>query len=156
LGLLLEQQVVSQAKAAGGEQVGPVAVIGKGPWLADQPVDDVAIVDLVLALTPQARQLLHLLLGVPDLEPLGIEAGLDPFADEPTGDGVDVADHVDGAAAVHPHLQPLARLQAASGQGPQQGQFFGQTGSSTGIGLLEQLPQECLVSVPAGEVSAAP
>jgi len=53
LRLLLPQQVVGQAEAAGGEQVGPVAVIGKGPRLADQPVDDVSVHDLVLALAPQ-------------------------------------------------------------------------------------------------------
>ena len=53
LRLLLLQQVVSQAEAAGGEQVGPVAVIGKGPWLAEQPVDDVPVRNLVFALAPQ-------------------------------------------------------------------------------------------------------
>ena len=55
LRLLLLQQIVSEAKAAGGEQVGPVAVIGKGSRLADQPVDEVSVLDLVLALAPQTR-----------------------------------------------------------------------------------------------------
>jgi hypothetical protein len=53
LRLLLPQQVVGLAEAAGGEQVGPVAVIGKGSRLADQPVDDVSVLNLVLALAPQ-------------------------------------------------------------------------------------------------------
>jgi hypothetical protein len=121
LWLLLPQHVVGQAEAAAGEQVGPVAVIRKGPRLADQPVDDVPIVDLVLASASQTGQLFHLPLGVPDLDPLGIQAGLHPLADEPARHRVDVARHVDGAAGVHPHLQPFARLQTPGRQGPQQG-----------------------------------
>ena len=156
LRLLLPQQVVGQAEAAGGKQIGPIAVIGEGSRLADQPVDDVPVVDPVLAPAPQARQLLHLLLGIPDLDPLGVQAGFDPLTDEPAGDGVDVARYVDGAASVHPHLQSFARLQTPPGQGSQQGQFLGQAGGSAGIGLLEHLLQERLVSLPAGEVPAAP
>jgi hypothetical protein len=154
--LLLLQHVVGQAEAAGGEQVRPVAVIGKGTRLAGQPVDDVPIVDLVLVPTPQARQLLHLLLGVPDFDPLSVQASLDPLPDESAGDGVDVARHMDGAAGIHPHLQPFARLQTPLRQGPQQGQFLGQASLPTGIELVKQLPQECLVSVPTGEIPAAP
>ncbi|HVV71227.1 MAG TPA: hypothetical protein VHI52_06985, partial [Verrucomicrobiae bacterium] len=120
LGCPLPQQVVSQAETAGGEQVGPVPVIGKGPGLADQPVDDVPVVDPVLAPAPQPGQLLHLLLGVPDLDPLGVQAGLDPLPDEPAGHRVDVTRHMDRAAGVHPHLESLARLQTPPGQGLQQ------------------------------------
>jgi len=156
LRLLLQQHLVGQAETAAGEQVGPIAVIGKGSRLADQPVDDVPILDLVLALAPQARQLFHLPLGVPNLDPLGIQAGLHPLTDEPAGHRVDIAGHMDGAAGVHPHLQPFAGLQTPCRQGPQQRQFFGQADRSAGIGLLEQLPQKQFVSVPTVEVPATP
>ena len=63
---------------------------------------------------------------------------------------------MDGAATVHPHLEPLARLQTPLGQGPQPGQFFSQADLPSGIGLLEALPQKRLIGIPAGEVPAAP
>ena len=55
------QHVVGHAEAAGGEQVLPVAVVGERSRLAHQPVDDVPVVDPVLAASTQPRQLLHLL-----------------------------------------------------------------------------------------------
>jgi hypothetical protein len=116
--LPLDQQVVGHTEAAGGEQVGPVAVVGEGPRLADQPVDDVPVIDLVLAPPPQPGQFLHLLLGVPDGHPLGVQPSLDPLADQPTGHRVDVALHPDSAARLHPHAQPLEGLQAACWQRP--------------------------------------
>jgi hypothetical protein len=85
-----------------------------------------------------------------------MQAGLDPLADQAAGHRVDVALHADGATRRHPHAQPLARLQAAWGQRPQQGHFFGQPGLTAGVALGEQLPQEDLVGIPAGEVAAAP
>ena len=156
LRLPLGQQVVSHAEAAGGEQVGLVAVVGKGPRLADQPVDDVPVVDAVLAPPPQPRQLLHPLLGVPQLDSLGVQAGLDPLADQPAGDGVDVALHPHGAARLHPQPQPLARLQAAWRQRPQHGPLLGQAGLTAVVELSEQLLQEGGVGVAAREVPAAP
>jgi hypothetical protein len=116
----------------------------------------VPVVDAVLAPPPQPGQLLHPPLGVPDLQPLGVQAGLDPLADQATGDRVDVALYPDGAARLHAHPQPLARLQAARRQGPQQGHLLGQAGLPPGVELGEQLLEEGAVTVPAGEVAAAP
>jgi hypothetical protein len=59
-------------------------------------------------------------------------------------------------AAVHPHLQPLARLQTMSRQRPQQGPLLAQAARSASILLIEHLPHKCRVTVAAGEVSAAP
>jgi hypothetical protein len=117
--LLLQEQVVGQAEAAAGEQVGAVAVVGERPGLAHQPVDDVPVVDPVLVAPAQAGQFFHPLLGVEDLDPLGVQAGLDPLADQPAGQRVDVALHPGGAARFHPHPQPLEGLQPAGRQGPQ-------------------------------------
>jgi hypothetical protein len=111
LRLLCQQGVVGQAEAAGGEQVGSVAIIDKRPWLTHQPVDDVTVLDFVFASTTQTRQRLHELLGIPHLDPLGVESSFDPFTEQSAGHRVDVALHPDGAARVHPHLQSLARLQ---------------------------------------------
>jgi hypothetical protein len=152
---LLEQGIVGHAEAAAGEQVRLVTIVSESPRLANQPVDDMPVVDAVLAPAPQPRQRCYLLLGVPDLDPLGVQPGLDPLADQPTGHRVDVALHTDGAARLHPHPQPLARLQAVSREWPQQGQFLGQTGLPTGVALGKQLPQEHHVGIAASEVPAA-
>jgi hypothetical protein len=155
LRLLLDQPVVGQAEAARREQLVAVAVVGERPRLAHQPVDDVPVGDPVLAPATQPRQALDQALGVPDLNVVGEEAGLDPLPDQPAGHRVGVAAHVDGAATIHPHPQPLAGVEALPRQWPQQGQFLDQPRLPDPIPLHEQLPQECLVGRPAGEVPAA-
>jgi hypothetical protein len=115
----------------------------------------VPVVDAVLVAPPQPGQPFHLPLGVPDLDALGVQPGLDPLADRPAGHRVDVALHAHGAARLHPRPQPLARLQATRRQRPQQGQFLGQSGLPPGVEAGEQLAQEDGVGVTAGEVAAA-
>jgi hypothetical protein len=154
--LLHQQRVVGQPELAGGEQVGPVAVVGERPRLADQPVDHVPVLHPVLAPPPQPRQLLHPPLGVPHLNPLGVQPGLDPLANQPAGHRVGIALDVDGAAAVHPHPQPLARLQPPRRQRPQQRQLLGQPPLPVGVEPPEQLSQEGFVGRAAREVAAAP
>lgn len=80
LGLLRPQQVIRQPKTAAGEQFVPVAVVGERARLAHQPVDDVPVTDVLLAAAAQARQAFHLTLGIPHLDVVGMQAGLDPFA----------------------------------------------------------------------------
>jgi hypothetical protein len=116
----------------------------------------VAVVDPVLAPAPQPGQFLHPLAGVPQLDPLGVQVGLDPLADQPAGHRVDVALHAGGAARLHPHPQPLEGLQPAGRQGPEQGPLLGQAALTPGVESAEQLPQEGGVGVAAGEVPAAP
>jgi hypothetical protein len=115
----------------------------------------VPIVNAVLAAAPQARQPFHQPLGIPDLNVVGVQTGLDPFADQPAGHRVSVALHVHGAATVDPHPHALAGFQTPRRQGPQHGQLLGQPLHPTLIALGEQLPQECCVIGTAGEVPAA-
>ena len=72
LRVLLHEPIIGQAEAAGGKQVRLITVIVKRSWLADQPIDNMPILDLVFAFAPQPRQLVHLLLGIPDLHILRI------------------------------------------------------------------------------------
>jgi len=116
----------------------------------------VAVVDPVFAPATQSGQLLHPLLGIPEFEPLGVQVGLDPLANQPAGHRVDVALHPHGAARFHPHPQPLEGLQPALGQGPQQGHLLGQPGLTPGVESAEQPLHEGGVGVAAGEVPAAP
>lgn len=101
--LLHAQHVVGHAKVTAGKQFVPVAIIGERPRLADQPVDDVPVVDPLLATSAQTRHLVPQLLGVPHLNHLGVQAGLHFLADQPAGHRVDVPLHFDDAARFHPH-----------------------------------------------------
>jgi len=154
--LTLAQHVVGHAEVAAGKQILTVAIVGERPGLADQPVDDVPIVDAMLATSAQAWQPLHQLLGVPHFDALGKQAGVHPFADQSAGHRVDVVLHLDDAARFHTHTQPLARLQALTRQRPQQRHFLCQPRGPTDVFLPALLAQERQVAVPAGEVSAAP
>jgi hypothetical protein len=116
----------------------------------------VPVVDPVLASSLQPGQILDLLARIPQFDPLGVEVGLDPFADQPAGHGVDVALHANGAAGLHPNPQPLERLQPALRQRPEQGHLLGQASLAAGVELAEQRLEEGDVGVPAGEVAAAP
>ena len=150
------QHVVDHAEVAAGKQVRTVAIVGERPGLAHQPVDDVPVLDVMLATSTQPRQLLHPLLGVPHFDALGVQPGLHPLVDQPARHRVDVALHADDAARFHAHTQPLARLQALTRQGPQPRHFLRQPGGATGVLLPEHLPHERRVAVPTGEVPAAP
>jgi hypothetical protein len=150
--LSLQEQVVGHAETAAGEQVAAVAVVSKRSRLAPQPVNDVPIVDAVLATPTQAGQFLHALLGVPQFHALGVQAGLQPLADQPAGHRVDVPLHADHTARFHPHAQPLARFQPRLGQRAQHGLFLGQSTCSPSVFLTEQLPQEGSVAVTSREV----
>lgn len=110
--MLLDQPVIDQAEAAGWEQLLAVAVAGERPRLTHQPVDDMPVVDAMLASSTQSRQAFHKLLGVPDLEVVGMHTRLDPLADQAAGHRVGVAADMDGAAAIDTHRQALASIQA--------------------------------------------
>jgi hypothetical protein len=155
LGLLLDQPVIDQAEAAGREQFLAVAVVGKRPRLTYQPVDDVPVVDAVFAPATQPRTALDEALAVPDLDGVGVQACLHPFADQAARHRVGVAADVEGAPRIHSHLDALASVDPLGRQRPQHGQLLSQPCLPTLIALGEQLPQERFVGRPAGKVAAA-
>jgi hypothetical protein len=155
LRLLRQQPVVGQPKAARREQVVAVAVVREGARLAHQPVDDVPVVDAMLAPAAQARQAFHLLLGVPDLDVVGVDAGLDPFADQTAGHRVGVAADVDRAAVIHPHRHAPAGVEPLRRQRPQHRPLFLKTLHPPPVALGEQRADKRLVVATAGEVPVA-
>ena len=155
LGLLRPQQVISQPKTAAGEQLVPVAVVGERARLAHQPVDNVPVGDVLLAAAAQTRQAFHQTLGIPDLDMVGMQAGLDPLADQSAVHRIGVAADVNGAARIHAHTHPLAGVQTLRRQRLQHRQLLAQPRLPTLIPLLEQLPQERLIRRPADKVAAA-
>ena len=153
--VLAHQGVISHAEHARGKQLLPVAILGKGPGLAHQPVDHVAVVHALLVATPQAWQPLDQLPGVPNLHLFGIEPDLDPRADQPARYRITVPFDMNQAAAIHPTAAALAGFQPSRRQRPQHGSFLGQALAPTGIELLLHLAQKLAIRFAADKVAAA-
>jgi hypothetical protein len=81
IGIPFPQLVIGQSEPARRKQVAPIPIVGERSRLPHQPVDDVPIRDPVLPPPPQPGQFLHPLLGVPDLQPLGVQPHFHPLAD---------------------------------------------------------------------------
>jgi len=122
--LFLAEAVVSHAKSAGGEEIFATAIVGERSGLADQRVDDVPVLNLVLVPPDQSRQRVHTLVRVPHLHAIGEESGFDLLTNEPTVHGVGVAVDVDQAARIDPTrhakvaVDPLGRQRSQRGSIP--------------------------------------
>jgi hypothetical protein len=115
-GPLVLQQVVGHPEPAGGEHRIAVAVLLERPGLAHQPVDDVAVLDAMLASASKSRQGVQLSGPVPDVEGLGPDVNIHLFADQTAGQRVGVAADVDRAPRIDPGLEPSSHLQPATRQ----------------------------------------
>jgi len=103
----LAEPVIGQAESRRRKQIVAVRVVRERARLADQRVDEVAIVHGVLVATHQPRQRVDVRVRIPDLNPVGEQPRLDPLADEPTVHRIGVALDVDQTAGVDAtgHLQ---------------------------------------------------
>ncbi len=79
------QEVVGHPEPAGREHRIAVAVLLERPGLADQPVDDVAVIDAMLASPSEPGQGVDLPGPVPDVEGLGPDVDVHLFADQSAG-----------------------------------------------------------------------
>jgi len=108
------QGVVGHPEPAGREHRIAVAVLLKRSGFADQPVDDVAVIDAVLPPTAEPRQGVDLPGPVPDVEGFRPDMNIDLFVDQPAGQRVGVAADVDRAPRIDPRLDPSGHLQPTS------------------------------------------
>jgi hypothetical protein len=113
-GPLVFQDVVRHSKSAGGEHRIAVAVLLERSRLADQPVDDMAVLDAMLTSAPESRQSVQLLGSVPDVESFGTHVNINLFADQSAGQRIGVAADVDRAPRIDSCLEPSGHLQPAS------------------------------------------
>jgi hypothetical protein len=111
------QEVVSHPEPAGGEHRIAVAVLLERSGLANQPVDDVAVLDAMLAPASESRQGVDLSGPMPDVEGFGQDMNIHLFADQSAGQRVGVAADVDRAPGIDPGLESPSHLQPASRQG---------------------------------------
>jgi hypothetical protein len=110
------QHVVGHPKPAGREHRIAIAVLLERSRLADQPVNDVAVLDAMLASTPESRQGVQLLGPVPDIERVGPDVNVNLLADQSARQRIGVAADVDRAPRIDSCLEPASHLQPASRQ----------------------------------------
>ena len=159
-GLLLRvlpaQRVVGHAKVARGEQVFMVLVIGEGARLADQRVDDMAVVDGVLAGARQSRHALHERVGVPHFHFLDANHHVYLVADQAAVHRVGVPQHLDRTRRTHADCtQPARAAEPRRRQWTEHGQFFLEPLLPSRIGSIDQITEKPLVRLTTGEVAAA-
>ena len=149
------EAVVGQAEARGREEVVAVRVVRERPRLADQRIDDVAVVHRVLVPAHQARQRVGELIREPDFDPVGVEPGLHPLADQPAVHRIDAAVEVDQAPGIDaaPHL-PETGL-TLLGQFLQGRDLLGEAIPPTPVADGDQIPEKSDAFLPIGEVPAA-
>jgi hypothetical protein len=141
---------------ARGEQILAIDVLGKGPGLADQRVDDVPVIDGVLARTRQPRHALDHDARMPHLHLLDADHHLHLPADQPAGDRVRVPQDLDRAARPYRNLRhPPTGFQPMGRKRTQHGHFFRQPLLPVRIPRGHEFLKEPLVLFPAGEVAAA-
>jgi hypothetical protein len=110
------QHVVGHPEPTGREHRIAVAVLLERSRLTDQPVDDVAVLDAMLASTSESRQGVQFLGPVPDIERFGPDVNVELFADQSAGQRIGVAADVDRAPRIDSGLEPSGHLQPASRQ----------------------------------------
>lgn len=154
-GPLVQEDVVGHAEPAGGEHRVAVAVLLERARLADQPVDDVAVLDAMLPSAAQPRQAVDLAGAVPDVEMVDPDVNVDLFADQTAGQRVDVAADVDRAAGIDLRLDPPRHLDAPRRQGCQRGLIEGEAVAAVRVASGHDLPEERLVFASVGEIAAA-
>jgi hypothetical protein len=153
--LLGHQRVIRPAIDQRRIQLLAVDVAGKRPRLPHQPVDEVPVVDPALVPAPQARQALHQLLGIPDLDLLQADPHFDLRTDQSRRHRIGIVLHPNGAASTHPHALPFQRLQTPRRQGPEVRHLLGHLRRPPRIALAEHPQDELPVLRAAGKNAAA-
>ncbi len=125
LGLPLQQGIVGHAETTGRKQVGLVAILGKRPRLAHQPVDHVTVIDAMLGAAPQPRHFEHEILPIPHLYNLRRNPSLHPFADQTRRYGIQIPLHGNRRPGANLHAHALERFQTSCRQRPQHQAFLG-------------------------------
>jgi hypothetical protein len=149
------QQVVGHPEPAGGEHRIAVAVLLERPGLAHQPVDDVAVLDAMLAPASESRQGVKLSGPVPDFEGFSSDMNINLFADQAARQRVGIAADVDRAPRIDPRFEPSGHLQPSDRQGRQDGHLLMETLLSVGVAPGHEPLEECLIVASIGEITAA-
>jgi len=150
-----EQLVVGHAEPSGRIQVVDVLVVGERARLADQRINDVAEVDLLLALPKQPRQAFQALVAVPQLEMVLVDQHVhfqtDVFAVDRIGVSLDTQD----AIRLDPDTQRRERAQPLVRQRLQGLAFFSEDAAAFLVTPRNELPEKSQILFPVGEITIA-
>ena len=103
LAISLFQIIICDAETTGREQIVAIPVVFKCTWLSDEAIDNMSIINRMLALTAQSRQRIDSLLCVPYLQTIYKKTHLNAFADQSTVHRIEVVIDPDGAAGSDCH-----------------------------------------------------
>ena len=113
----VQEHVVGHPEPASREHRIAVAVLLERSRLADQPVDDVAVLDAMLASASESRQAVQLSGTVPDVDGLGTDVNINLFTDQSTRQRIGVAADMDRTPRIDSCLEPSRHLQPTTRQG---------------------------------------
>jgi len=119
------QFVEGDAEVGRREERRPIAIMGQGARLSQQSVDDVAVVDFLLAAAHQPRQGLHQLIAQVHFQRRLAEENLHLPPDQSAVNRIEVRADVDQARRRHAHLQTNGRLELDARQRTKRRQFRG-------------------------------
>jgi hypothetical protein len=148
------QLIEGEAKTGRREERRPITIAGQSARLSHQPIDDVAVVDLLLAAAEEPRQRLHQLIAQVDFERRLAEENLHLPADQAAVNRVDVRANVDQARRRHSCLQTNGRLECDARQRTKRRQFAGHR-LPRRVATSAQRLQELVVFFARGEVATA-
>jgi len=156
VGVLAAQGIVRHAKITAGEQVLPVHVVREGARLADQRVDDVPVIDGMLAGPAQPRHALHFPARVPHLHLLDANHHVHLLADQAAMHRVCVPLDLDRAAHAHRDVvQSPAAFQPSFRKLAQHRLFFRKPLLPVRVPAGHQFAKELQILRAAGEVATA-
>lgn len=152
----IDQFVVGHAESHARKKIIPPAIILEGTRLANQAVDYMTIVDVMLLPSSQTRQPLDTTVGVPDFKMLGEDANRHILVDQPTRHAINVVFHVDRARTAYLRFHGIEKGKRLGRERPQCRTFLLEPLGAAGVLLLENRVEERLVFFPARKIQAVP
>lgn len=154
--MLLQQQIVSHAKMAGGKHLFAVLVVLERIWLPHQRIDHMAVIDRGVPAADQTRHPLNENTLMTDLQKLRADFHIDVAIDQPAGHGIHVLPHADRAAFAHANpAEHLISLQPTGGQTAELFLFLGKAVLAMAVRPGDQVFHERQVIFAAEKVPAA-
>jgi hypothetical protein len=153
---MFSQYVPCHPEPAGGKHFLAVSVVCEGTRLANQRIDDVAIINRRLVFPDQSRHDLDdmFLMGHRDL--FGGHTHVDQLTNQPTGDRIRIGSHLNRAAFGDSHTQQyVVGVEAFVGQSAETRLFFGESFSPIGVGSRNDLFHKTHVLFAAGKITTA-
>ncbi len=154
--VFFSQHVPCHPEPAGGKHFFAVSVVCEGARLANQRIDDVAIIDRRLVFSDQSRHDLDDMLLMSHSDLFGRHTHVDRLTNQPTGDRIRIGSHLNRAAFADSHaVQHVVGIEAFVRQSAQARLIFGEPLLPIGVGSGNDLFHETHVLLAAGKLTTA-